>query len=228
MKLNDIIVKRDALRDKVTVAQANLDTVKQELADFEAKISGAEISFNGVEPETETPKPKKGRGKVKATAQVTKPKAEAKKAEKAGTKKATKTVTAQSRKNASDGRDAVARGDRPPLKKAMVAVMGTKIMNASDILAALEAKGWAPASNDPHQYVSFMLSSNTPEVFERTEKRGHYRVRSGYLAAQESDKKGNGTKGKKKTSSPDIDQKLQSDWGDSAKPGNVAADPYGS
>jgi len=218
MKLNDIIAKRDVLRDKVAIAQAALDSVKQELADFESKLGGAEISFKeGSEPVT-TIKAKKG--KVKATAQVTKP---------AKAQKAAKTVTPQSRKNASDGRDAVARGDRPPLKKAMVAVMGNKVMNASDILAALEAKGWAPASNDPHQYISFMLSSNSPEVFERTEKRGHYRVRPGYIASQGADKpKHNGTKGKKKAADPDIDQKLQNDWGDNAKPGNVSADPYGS
>jgi hypothetical protein len=83
-------------------------------------------------------------------------------------------------KNVAEGRKAVANGERPPLKKAVAMVMGDKVMNARDVVGALEEKGWAPASNNPYQYVSFVLASNRPEVFERTGKRGYYRVRPGY------------------------------------------------
>jgi hypothetical protein len=88
------------------------------------------------------------------------------------------TVTVESSKNAMTGQEAVARGERPPFKKAIMIVMGGQIMNATQIVEALKAKKWMPESSDPRQYVSYMLSTNTPGIFERTRKRGFYRVRS--------------------------------------------------
>jgi len=51
-------------------------------------------------------------------------------------------------------------------------------MKAGEVVAALEAKGWMPASNDPKTYISFILSQNK-EKFERdpAKPRGHYRVK---------------------------------------------------
>jgi hypothetical protein len=98
------------------------------------------------------------------------------------------TVTKESKKNAGIGREDVARGKRPPLKYAMVKVMGSKTMNAKGIVTALDAKGWLPSSNDPHQYISYMLSSNHPKVFERTDKRGYYRVRPGFKLSKTAKK----------------------------------------
>jgi hypothetical protein len=86
------------------------------------------------------------------------------------------TVTPESAKNAAAGRAAVTRGERPPLKTAIIQVMGERTMNATMIVEALEAKKWLPESNDPRQYISYMLSSNTPVVFERAGRRGFYRV----------------------------------------------------
>lgn len=73
-----------------------------------------------------------------------------------------------------EGRRAVAEGDRPPVKEAMATVMGDRAMRSPEIVAALEARGWLPNSENPQQYISFMLSSSI-DVFERVE-RGVYRV----------------------------------------------------
>lgn len=96
-------------------------------------------------------------------------------------KKAAKKTAAKAGKvntsNAAEGRRAVARGDRPPMKEAMATVMGKQQMGAADVVAGLEKKGWMPNAEDPQQYVSYMLSSNK-DVFERVE-RGLYKVRDG-------------------------------------------------
>ena len=92
-------------------------------------------------------------------------------------RRATQSVTEASAANAARGRDAVARGDRPVLKQAMVVVMGKRAMSSIEVVEALKARGWLPSTSDPRQYVSYMLSANTPETFERTDKRGVYRVR---------------------------------------------------
>ena len=101
------------------------------------------------------------------------------KAKTKGKKSATNSVTDASRKNAAEGRRAVATGERPSLKDAMVLVMGPKAMDAQGVVDALTKKKWLPASSDHRQYISFMLSSNCPETFERTETRGFYRVAKG-------------------------------------------------
>lgn len=201
MKLHEVIAKRDELRDKVSTAQAMLDTAKQELAEFEAK----EISYSD-EPETTVLAKQDTKAEEPKATEGVKPKAK---------------KTAQATAQVTKKQPAASKGaSLPPLKKAMLMVMGEETMTSGEIVEALEAKGWLPASKDPRQYVSFMLSSNTPEVFERTEKRGQYRVRSEYLATQG----GKSKNGKKIVT----DEDLEKAWGPGAKPGNVVSDPYES
>jgi outer membrane biosynthesis protein TonB len=217
MKYKEVAAKIEALKEKAAhlrlaaeAADKDAEAADKELEEFSLTTDDMEVIVPEPEaaPETpeaapETPEPApepktKAAPKAapKAAQAAAKPKATVK-----GTAEVAKapkddeggkpvTVTAQSRKNASEGRDAIARGTRPPLKKAMVDVMGDDILNAKGVVEALGAKGWLPSSNDPHQYISYMLSSNHPKVFERTDKRGYYRVRPGYLASQ-------GNKGKK-------------------------------
>lgn len=82
-------------------------------------------------------------------------------------------------KRALKGRQQVASGSRPPIKEAIVRVMGAKVMHTSEVLAALEAKGWAPAAKDPKQYVGYVLSSAT-DFFARVKAkgRGFYKVKA--------------------------------------------------
>lgn len=84
-------------------------------------------------------------------------------------------------KRAAEGRRAVARGDRPPLREAMAVVMGDGSMTSADVVAALEARGWGPNADDPRQYISYMLSSSK-DTFDRVE-RGVYRVNAKWRKA---------------------------------------------
>ena len=79
--------------------------------------------------------------------------------------------------NAAEGRRAVARGDRPPMKEAIATVMGKASMGAPAVVEGLKKRDWLPNSKDPQQYVSYLLSSYK-DVFKRL-KRGLYKVRSG-------------------------------------------------
>jgi hypothetical protein len=114
---------------------------------------------------------------VKATPKKTaKVKAAPKKTVKA---KATPKKTAKSIKAAAtEGRRAVASGKRPPLKEAMVTVMGDKECTSEMILAGLKTHGWLPNSENPRGYISYMLSSNK-DAFKQT-SRGHYKVSASY------------------------------------------------
>ena len=101
-------------------------------------------------------------------------------AKKAPAKKSTGKARAKNNQKAAEGRRAVARGERPPMKIGMAIIMGDKTMNAQEVVDGLTAKGWAPESDDPKGYVSYMLSS-TRSVFERDDSkgRGYYRVKDG-------------------------------------------------
>jgi hypothetical protein len=142
--------------------------------------------------------------------------------------KATKTKATKTSKNA--GQEAVARGERPPFKKAIMMVLDKRTMNATQIVEALKAKKWMPESSDPRQYVSYMLSTNTPDTFQRTDKRGFYEVRPGVVA--EMTKSGNGKKTKSatkakviKSNDPQINEKLDAMYGNGSD-SNVASDPH--
>lgn len=79
---------------------------------------------------------------------------------------------------AAKGRRDVARGDRPPIRKAIVRVMGDKVMDSATIVEELDKRGWGPNAKDPRTYVLYTLSENRHDVFERV-SRGRYRVRAG-------------------------------------------------
>lgn len=118
---------------------------------------------------------------AKTTAKSAAKKAAPKKA--AAKKGAAKKAAAKPSKAVSsavaEGRRAVARGDRPPMKEAIARVMGKSTMDAAQVIAGLTAKNWLP--NTPpektQQYISYVLSS-TKEVFDRVE-RGQYKVKEG-------------------------------------------------
>ena len=262
MSIDRILAKRQALVDAVAGHKAAFDETKQKLEvsqqaliAFDAKLEAALAGFD--KPPTTAPKAKVAKKKVakkkvakkaKVKKRVGKKKIGKKKAK--AKPKAVKTVTTQSKKNAAAGRAAVKRGERPPLLKAMKTVMGKRTMNAIQIVDALKAKKWLPNSSDHRQYISFMLSSNTPETFQRTSKRGFYKVRAAAKAAKAAKakkgngdakakaKKGNSGKAKKITkktkkvaakpkpkADPTLDQQIDNTWG---SPGgdNVASDPH--
>jgi hypothetical protein len=54
--------------------------------------------------------------------------------------------------------------------------MGNKTMNALGVVKALAAKNWLPAKSDPRTHISYLLVYNCPNIFERAEQRGFYRV----------------------------------------------------
>ena len=223
-KLEDLNKKVSEAQGRLSEAQSDLEAAEKDLKDFTEGTEDAEVCFAG-DPCYDTgeskPEPKASIKPVEAT--VTKGEKEEKKAKPKRKSTKGKKVTDQSKKNAAEGRRAVANGERPPLKKAIITVMGDQIMNAPSIVKALDEKGWKPSSNDPPQYVSFILSSNQPDIFERTEKRGYYRVRPGYLASQAgASKKKPAAKAKKEAPSKDpLDEKIEDQWGD-----NVSSDPY--
>lgn len=241
--------------DAMNRAVADLESAEKDLKDFKEGTEDAEICFAGdpchdtkaaepepeevepeakAEPEPEEVDPEPEEVKVEeAVAAPVEPEPEEVKAKETPKKKGKGwKSTPQGRKNTAEGRKAVASGERPPLKKAVVLVMGEDVMSAREVVDALEEKGWTPSSNNPCQYISYILSSNQPEVFERTGKRGYYRVRPGYLASQgNAGKNKDKSKGKKTKEAPlpkpdpELDAKIQDQWGDDVLD-NVEADPY--
>lgn len=126
------------------------------------------------------PKPKTQTAKAAATPQAPK----AKSGPKAGTaKRIAKTDQVKAAaKNIPDskikeGRQAVLRGERPPLREAMAIVMGAKTLNSLQVYEALKARNWLPQGEDPRGYISMTFSKNA-EMFER-QGRGEYRVKEG-------------------------------------------------
>jgi len=205
---NHIEQLKAVVQDRISAAQKSLEEAQGQmdaLQNFEALLPG--ISSKG----------KKISAKAKA---------------KKVTKGSAKTTKRKVSVNATTGLEAVARGDRPPLKKAIVLVLGKKTMNSAQIVEVLKVKKWMPASSDPRQYVSYTLSSNTPDIFERTEKRGFYRVRD---SAEVSPKNGNGNGNGKKPRAkglakakvvkpdPKVDAQLADLYGINT---NVASDPF--
>jgi hypothetical protein len=79
---------------------------------------------------------------------------------------------------AAEGRRAVARGDRPPLKEAMAIVSGNDKVTSLTVVNRLKDKGWLPNAANPRSYISYMFSSNK-DVFENV-RRGVYRVVEGW------------------------------------------------
>ena len=67
---------------------------------------------------------------------------------------------------------------KPPMRQAIMQVMGSKTMNADQVLELLKEKGWAPNAQDPRAYVAHRMCS-LKDTFEpdREKGRGFYRVR---------------------------------------------------
>ena len=158
-----------------------------------AKAAAAQASAKKA-PATKTPAKAAAKAPAKKAAKKTPAKAKAKAAAKTPAKKAAKKAPAAAKKaatkvntsNAAEGRRAVARGDRPPMKEAMATVMGKSHMDAAGVLEGLEKRGWLPHADKPQQYISYMLSSNK-DTFERVE-RGQYKVRDGVTFATKKGK----------------------------------------
>lgn len=105
------------------------------------------------------------------------------KAQSRGKKKMSKTVRNTNR--ATEGRRAVAQGLRPKISDAMIIIMGTQTMNASQLYEALQQKGWLPSASDPRQYLNYIFAKN-PDLFERV-ARGAYRVKASAVKQAVSD-----------------------------------------
>ena len=75
---------------------------------------------------------------------------------------------------------------KPKLKDGIRMVMGRSTMNAGEILEGLKAKSWMPESNNPQQYISTILSSNS-DMFERIQnRRGYYKVKAGNVVSSDN------------------------------------------
>lgn len=207
MSIENVLAKRQTLANKVAEDEKALGESKAALAAFDAKLEAAfgklaeepvkklrgRAAWSEASKKKAAQKAKARKAAKEQAAKATKaPKAPKAKAPKvAKTAKRVQTVTSQSKKNAAAGRQAVARGERPTLKEAMKTVMGKKAMNAEQVVEGLKERKWLPTSRNPRQYISYMFSSNTPDVFERAKERGFYRVRG---AGKEDKPEGNGGK----------------------------------
>jgi len=205
MSIENVLAKRQTLANQVAECEQALAAAKLDLTAFDAKLEAAfgkvadepvkklrgRAAWSEASKRKAAAKAKARREAKEAAKKPAKAKTPAKKptqAKKPATKKAKPAVmTAQSKKSAATGRQAVARGDRPPLKEAMVTVMGDDTVSSEQVIAALKTKGWMPDSKKPRQYISFMFSSN-PEVFKRV-GRGLYRVAKGTKAKGNGDSK---------------------------------------
>jgi hypothetical protein len=162
------------------------------------------LTADAATPVAEAPK-RRGRKPGSKNAPKTKVKAKAapkKTAAVAKAKKATKApkkVSKAAAGAAAEGRRAVARGDRPPLKEAMAIVsMGKGEVTAGMIVKGLEAKGWLPNAGKPQSYISYMLSSNTFDEKKRPDgifvnvSRGVYKVVDGFKPSGKLGRKSKG------------------------------------
>lgn len=87
----------------------------------------------------------------------------------------------------SEGKQAVSRGERPKMKEAVATVIGKGQMSANEVVDALKTRGWLPDSENPRQYMSYVLSTHK-DVFE-TVGRGIYKVKSGVSFAKKANRK---------------------------------------
>lgn len=94
---------------------------------------------------------------------------------KVGPKRAVPARMSGASKNGSavaKGRQDVAAGLRPKLVDALIRVIGTKVLDASGVIAELTKRKWMPNAKKPQGYVSFTLSKEVA-MFERA-SRGLY------------------------------------------------------
>jgi hypothetical protein len=202
MTLKEYQAKRDALRDRLTKLEQQAEAQRTELLQFEAMMDNAVLmvpkdTVKKTAEEAPTPVKKTRGRKAKAKAKP-EPKAKAK---------------------AKGGRKTKNRST-PPLKKAIIEVLGDQTMKASEVITALEGKGWCPESDNIAQYINFMLSSNTPETFERV-ARGVYKVRQSGETTSEQPKKAKA----KDNGNGRLAKKIKKDWGVGTND-NIEGNPY--
>ncbi len=142
--------------------------------------------------ETTTPKPRGKPGpkpKNKPVVETATPKPRGKPGPKPKGDKALKTETVKTagKSRAAEGRRAVARGERPPIKQAMAQVMGSDVCNPAMVAERLAAKGWTPSASNPKTYVGYMLSSSK-DMFDRVpaKGRGYYKVKASAVTTAET------------------------------------------
>ena len=169
------VIEFRRLSDNVKTAEASIRTKVQFLTKLEAAVRVLDTADDVVSTARNTEKVR-----TKATTKATKSAGQSNK-DAATVKPSTPKV--QNRRGGSstaEGRRAVAEGRRPPIKDAISKVMGNKTMTIGDIFDGLKEKGWLPNSNEPRQYISYLLSTSK-DRFERAPNggRGIYRVKSG-------------------------------------------------
>lgn len=154
----------------LTRLQADLQQAQAVVQQSRDKLAKFDEIIGGDAPVRRKPGPKPGakRGrpaKAKAETTASRPKKKA-----------------EGGSRAVEGRRAVARGERPTIKDAIIQVIGGDVCNAIEVYERLHAKGWLPNATEPRQYISFVLSSTKSKdgkpVFERVQGkgRGYYRV----------------------------------------------------
>lgn len=185
---------REELAADLKAKQAAADEAKDKLTKFDSIFGSAAPAKKkpGPKPKAATeaapakPKGKPGPKPKGKPAAETPAKPKGKPGPKPKAEKASKgeTSKAAGKSRAAEGRRAVARGERPPIKQAMAQVMGGDTCNPAMVAERLAAKGWTPAAADPKTYCGYMLSSNK-DMFERVpaKGRGFYRVKDGVSTA---------------------------------------------
>ncbi len=167
----------EASRDEAVVAARRLQAYDQYLATVHAAVplhpavvATSPAPIKEAEPAQASPPRAAGRRGVRATATLTPVPAPATKGQVA------RDQTFQTK--AQTNRSAVASGERPTLKNAMVAVMGPrKHWKAEEVLETLVLYGLNPDSTSPLNYIRSTLSA--PKFFERVAgKPGFFKART--------------------------------------------------
>jgi cell division protein FtsB len=170
--------RRAALRAQIDERTKEVESLRAELKALDTvDVTKSAPTAAPVKAAAKKPGPKPGL-KKKAADPAAKKTATAKKPapkKAAAAAKPSKSVSSA----VAEGRRAVARGDRPPMKEAIARVMGKSTLDAATVIKGLTEKGWLPntAPEKTQQYISYILSSSV-EVFERIE-RGKYKVKDG-------------------------------------------------
>jgi len=177
------LVRLSNLRKQVTMALAEAEAVIRE--EIEAHMLPTPVIPDEVVPEELLPLAQAHDEPVKPKLPTVLVQQAIKKVKRAYNRKAPLKLVPKPAKGAVPPAAAVApmvvpNGVKPTLKQALLAVMGTDVVNVDEALKRLQAKGWEPNARDPKGYLAHRLSQ-TKDLFERDSVmgRGFYRVRAG-------------------------------------------------
>lgn len=199
--MNTQKIRRELERDLKTKIEAlhrtpqfkAVQTAEEKIARFQEFFENEKGGDNNT-PATPAPKRTRSTANKTPAPKANGRKPAAKKANKgtgpkAKTPKATKTpkVKVTSSTKISEGRQAVSRGDRPKMKEAVATIIGKGQMSANEVVEGLKTRGWLPDSDNPRQYMSYVLSTHK-DTFEAV-SRGIYRVKSGVNFPKKSSRK---------------------------------------